>query len=689
MAEESSRSRDVDAIEFNMQQTFKRMSELEAIIGQLRSRQARLEANLSEPQSGHEGQAKCSASSDEGEALVGAHRVVEREQTDRLSMWEKPLSDDERNALHGRMAESMLAKPPVKDAVAVVAKQTKNRQSVECSMATATGVTVDGGRERDEAVAGRSLSPHTRALKRYAVEAATSVNNATTTGTMSLTAGNDVRLPTKKMMATSVRDVASVSDDESVIGYVEPVFDDGPGRSANADYCSSGRARKSHGATAVWPRGGRKSRNVQHVTDNADNEVSELSDEGRQGRPGWKRQSRRRKNGSGGRRPRRSDDDDEDPSPSDDDDRRVDSQPGRQNRKEVKVDNYAGDTSVEAYLAQFQLIAECNEWPRRTWATELAMRLRGEARNLVLPNSAAKVPSYDKLCRMLRERFGTIDAPSWYVAQLRGRRRKDKESVPELLQWMTSMGAKAYPEVDTKARMRVLTDFFVNALTDEQQGRYVLDDEPNTINEAAKSAMRYEGIHRTVLMRKQQEADVVSDGGKGRGRYVRAVSADADAADRVHETSTGSQQKKKQIVVNEPAIAAVSVTDTLAKQFAEHTAKVDAALAQLTKLTQEMSLRVERVEQSAGRLTLLAQRPASGGQRNNNALVGVTCFQCGKRGHIARDCNDQRGVNKCFTCGKVGHFAKQCYRNKQGDSQLQGNGAGRGSNGGAAGPMGT
>ena len=68
-------------------------------------------------------------------------------------------------------------------------------------------------------------------------------------------------------------------------------------------------------------------------------------------------------------------------------------------RKEIKVDSYSGNAAIDAYLAQFQLATKRNKWSRKDWAEELALRLKGEARNLILPDSRSKVPTYKELNR--------------------------------------------------------------------------------------------------------------------------------------------------------------------------------------------------------------------------------------------------------------------------------------------------
>jgi cellular nucleic acid-binding protein len=42
--------------------------------------------------------------------------------------------------------------------------------------------------------------------------------------------------------------------------------------------------------------------------------------------------------------------------------------------------------------------------------------------------------------------------------------------------------------------------------------------------------------------------------------------------------------------------------------------------------------------------------------RECTASSEITCYVCGKTGHISRDCNK----DACYSCGESGHLARDC-----------------------------
>ena len=46
-------------------------------------------------------------------------------------------------------------------------------------------------------------------------------------------------------------------------------------------------------------------------------------------------------------------------------------------------------------------------------------------------------------------------------------------------------------------------------------------------------------------------------------------------------------------------------------------------------------------------------------------LASRRCFNCGKVGHISSDCPKPAGNKSCYNCGKEGHIAKECPNPKK------------------------
>jgi hypothetical protein len=75
---------------------------------------------------------------------------------------------------------------------------------------------------------------------------------------------------------------------------------------------------------------------------------------------------------------------------------------------------------------------------------------------------------------------------------------------------------------------------------------------------------------------------------------------------------------------------------------------------------------IEKFDKMAIKLANIEQGKTNRNRNNNDK----GCFNCGKTGHIARDCRAQRNMrqntrnNTCNNCGRIGHTERECYGNQ-------------------------
>ena len=258
------------------------------------------------------------------------------------------------------------------------------------------------------------------------------------------------------------------------------------------------------------------------------------------------------------------------------------------NTNKMEPHQFDGEISWPAYLIQFNMISELNNWTSHEKLLYLGASLTGKARE-VLRNTDSKMrDTFEGLVQCLSERFGPDKHKDVFKALLQNKTQQPDENFHDLAHSIMGMVQSAYPTVTCEMADLLAKDHFIEAIGDSTIRDLVLFNEPNTLNEAVRIALR-------IQIRKDQGINEKSGRGPSSSPFGES------------ETASGFPSKIK---------------DTL--QVMEMTPQTVATLHKdnMLKLTREANKK---------------------GQQ-------LVCFKCGQLGHKMRECprSKHRIRNKKF-----------------------------------------
>ena len=168
--------------------------------------------------------------------------------------------------------------------------------------------------------------------------------------------------------------------------------------------------------------------------------------------------------------------------------------PQQREKPRVRPSPYNGSTSWEDYKAQFELVADLNQWNRRSKAAYLAVSLSGQAQAVLGNLDKTQRASYTDLVAALGSRFGTSNRTEMFRVCLRRRTRKPEETLPELAQAIWCVTRQAYPDATVSLRESITKDQFIEALTDPELHWKVHQVKTVTLTEALDAAVEVEAF---------------------------------------------------------------------------------------------------------------------------------------------------------------------------------------------------
>ena len=291
-------------------------------------------------------------------------------------------------------------------------------------------------------------------------------------------------------------------------------------------------------------------------------------------------------------------------------------------RSFFKPATYDGLTPWRDYKTHFDSCAKLGKWSEEEKALYLAVSLRGQAQAVLGDQPDSSNIKYNELLSALEDRFSPKNQTELYRVQLRERKQRAAESLPELGQHIRRLTNLAYPTAPQDVKETLAKEQFIDALVNSDMRLRIKQSRPDTLNEAIRHAVELDAF---------LKAESRVAGTKG---YLRSVEPD----------SLNDNSEVKQVLSK-----ITSLQETVHKLQQDF----------VTMKTKPAPTSAQHYAQPPSQNT---QTPRPHGNRRRT----VRCYYCKEEGHIKSRCpklidqqqkkHSSRGHNSHMKAGDAGMF---------------------------------
>jgi hypothetical protein len=159
----------------------------------------------------------------------------------------------------------------------------------------------------------------------------------------------------------------------------------------------------------------------------------------------------------------------------------------------VPLDKFDGtNMPLETYLAKLENCSRYNCWSEPDKLAHLQASLTGGAAQCLWDVGEEYSRSLPHLLALLKSRFGSEGQAEKFRAELRGRRRKQGETLQALYQDLRRLMVLAFPGPTNNTTEIVGRDSFLDSLGNRSLSLRIREREPLTMEEALRIAVRFE-----------------------------------------------------------------------------------------------------------------------------------------------------------------------------------------------------
>ena len=167
----------------------------------------------------------------------------------------------------------------------------------------------------------------------------------------------------------------------------------------------------------------------------------------------------------------------------------------------MKPATYDGTGLWNDYLSHFESVSLLNHWSETEKGLYLAASLRGQALGILGNQPKDDRQNYTRLVQSLQDRFAPSNQTELYRAQLRERRQKASESLPEMGQDVRRLTNLAYPAASSDLKEILAIEQFLDGLYDSEMRLKIKQARPSSLNDAIQRAVELDAFNKAEKRR--------------------------------------------------------------------------------------------------------------------------------------------------------------------------------------------